>query len=140
MHILLDRHSRSLFIHFHLIISLLSQNSLISSLRDFPFNRILHQQTAQDTMPWKEMPRHQTKYIHQLSTKKSRWEVEDRGLYLLSSDVHVIRFGSAFLFKCHRMGSTKPLGGRSTGGKVGVFLVTFLKGRLPGESPSRICI
>ena len=48
MHILSDRHSRSLFIHFNLIISLLSQNSVTSSLQDFPFNRILRQQTAQD--------------------------------------------------------------------------------------------
>ena len=48
MHILLDRHSRSLFIHFNLIISLLSQNSVTSSLQDFPFIHILRQQTAQD--------------------------------------------------------------------------------------------
>ena len=50
MHILLDRHSRSLFIHFNLIISLLSQNCVTSSLQDFPFNRILRQQMAQDTL------------------------------------------------------------------------------------------
>ena len=49
MHILLDRHSRSLFIHFNLIISLLSRISVTSSLRDFPFIRILRQQTDQGT-------------------------------------------------------------------------------------------
>ena len=38
MHILSDRHSNSFFIHFNLIISLLSQNSVTSSLRDFPFH------------------------------------------------------------------------------------------------------
>ena len=50
MHILLDWHSRSLFIHFNLIFSLLSRISVSSSLQDFPFNHILHQQTAQDTV------------------------------------------------------------------------------------------
>ena len=50
MHILSDKHSRSLFIHFNLIISLLSRISVTSSLRDFPFIRILRQQTAQDTL------------------------------------------------------------------------------------------
>ncbi len=48
MHILSDRHSRSRFIHFNLIISLLSRNSVTSSLQDFPFICILRQQTAQD--------------------------------------------------------------------------------------------
>ncbi len=38
MHILSDRHSNSFFIHFNLIISLLSQNSVTSSLWDFPFH------------------------------------------------------------------------------------------------------
>ena len=47
MHILLDWHSRSLFIHFNLIISLLSWISLTSSLQDFTFICILRQQTAQ---------------------------------------------------------------------------------------------
>ena len=50
MHILSDRHSHSFFIHFNLIITLLSQISLTSSLQDFPFIRILRQQTAQDTL------------------------------------------------------------------------------------------
>jgi hypothetical protein len=50
MHILLDRHCNSCFIHFKLIILLLSQNSVTSSLQDFPFIRILCQQTAQDTL------------------------------------------------------------------------------------------
>ena len=50
MHVLSDRHSSSFFIHFNLIISLLSQNSVTSSLRDFSFIHILHQQTAQDTL------------------------------------------------------------------------------------------
>ncbi len=50
MHILSDRHSNSFFIHFKLIISLLSRNSVTSSLRDFPFICIQRQQTAQDTL------------------------------------------------------------------------------------------
>jgi hypothetical protein len=50
MHILSDRHSRSLFIHFNLIISLLSRISVTSSLRDFLVIRILRQQTAQDSV------------------------------------------------------------------------------------------
>jgi hypothetical protein len=62
------------------------------------------------------------------SPKKSRWEVEDRGPYLISSDVHAIQFGWAFLKRCHQMGSAKTLGGRSTGMRVRVFLVTFSKG------------
>ena len=49
MHILLDRHSSSLFIHFNLIISLLSRTYLTSSLQDFTFVCILRQQTAQDS-------------------------------------------------------------------------------------------
>ena len=36
-------------LYFNLIISLLSQNSVTSSLQDFPFNCILRQQTAQNT-------------------------------------------------------------------------------------------
>ena len=50
MHILSDRHSSSFVIHFNLIISLLSQISVTSSLQDFPFIHILCQQTAQDTL------------------------------------------------------------------------------------------
>jgi hypothetical protein len=38
MHILSDRHSSSFFIHFKLIIALLSRNSVTSSLQDFPFH------------------------------------------------------------------------------------------------------
>ncbi len=49
MHILSDWHFRSLFIHFNLIITLLSQISIPSSLQDFTFICILRQQTAQDT-------------------------------------------------------------------------------------------
>jgi hypothetical protein len=45
----LGRHSSSFFIHFNLIISYLSQNSVTFSLQDFPFIRILCHQTAQDT-------------------------------------------------------------------------------------------
>ncbi len=48
MRILLDRHSRSFSNHFNPLISLLSQNSVSSSLQYFPFIRILCQQTAQD--------------------------------------------------------------------------------------------
>ena len=50
MHILLDRHSSSFFIHFNLMVSLLSRNSVTSSLRDFTFVCILRQQMAQDTL------------------------------------------------------------------------------------------
>ncbi len=52
----LDWHSSSLFIHFNLIISLLSQTYLTSSLRDFTFVCILRQQTAQDTLISKPCP------------------------------------------------------------------------------------
>ncbi len=51
MHILSDRHSRSHFIHFNLIISLLSRISVTSSLQDFLVIHILRQQTAQDSEP-----------------------------------------------------------------------------------------
>ncbi len=50
MHIPLDQHSSSLLIHFNLIISLLSQIYLTSSLQDFTFVCILRQQMAQDTL------------------------------------------------------------------------------------------
>jgi hypothetical protein len=58
------------------------------------------------------------------SPKKSRWEVEDGGTYLLSSDVHAMGWGVP-----------NPLGGEVLVGKLG-----FLKGQLPRESPSGICI
>jgi hypothetical protein len=48
MHILLDQNSSSFFIHFNLIISLLSHIYITSSLQDTHFNPILRQQTAQD--------------------------------------------------------------------------------------------
>ena len=50
MHVPSDRHSSSLFIHFNLIITLLSRIYLTSSLRDFTSVCILRQQTAQDTL------------------------------------------------------------------------------------------
>ena len=50
MQILSDQDSRSFFIHFKLIISLLSHIFITSSLRDIHFNRILCQQTAQDSL------------------------------------------------------------------------------------------
>ncbi len=50
MHVPSDRHSSSLFIHFNLIITLLSQIYLTSSLQYFTFVCILRQQTAQDTL------------------------------------------------------------------------------------------
>ncbi len=50
MHILSDRHSNSFFIHFKLIITLLSRISITSSLRDVTIICILCQQTAQDTL------------------------------------------------------------------------------------------
>ena len=50
MHILSSWHFRSFFIHFKLIISLLSHTFITSSLQDNSFNCILRQQTAHDTL------------------------------------------------------------------------------------------